>query len=263
MNVSQNNLSPVSDMTYQHSENNLIGRLADATTLSPFISLKYLTNATKTCASGSAIITYVVSGEAIYSDSTGKSGKLKKNEWSWILAGSGIGYSLTPKTLDYLAIEMCIALSPALENAAPQSAYQAATTRTQKNPVEVLMGWNGNNRGEFAYPSLINYFVIHLKAQQQWTFELPLNHQFSWAAIVSGHVQTAEGKNLHNHAALLDQSSRKTVFHALSDSTLILGSSPEFGYDLVFHNNSVHTSPEALLLGLKGIATAEKNFTPA
>jgi redox-sensitive bicupin YhaK (pirin superfamily) len=258
MNVSQNNLSPASDVTYQHGQDNLMSSLVDAASIKPFVSLKYLTNATTTCVSGSAIITYVVSGEASYSDTTGKRGTLKKNEWSWMLAGSGIGFSIKPQTADYLAIQLCIALSPALENSLPQSAYMAARAITQKNPVEVLIGWYGNSRSEFAYPSLINYFVVHLKAQQQWKFELPLNHQFSWAATVSGHVQTAEGKNIANQATLLSQPSRNIVFHALTDSILVLGSSPEFGYDLVFHNNSVHTSPEALRLGLKGIAALEK-----
>jgi redox-sensitive bicupin YhaK (pirin superfamily) len=262
MNISQNALSPISTETYQNSQDNLISNLIDAANIKPFVSLKYLTNPTKAVASGSAIITYVVSGETIYSDTTGKSGTLKKNEWSWMIAGSGIGYSLTPQTPDYLAVQVCIALSPALENSLPQSAYLASFATTQKNPVEVLIGWHGSSRGEFAYPSLINYFVVHLKAQQQWKFELPLNHQFSWAATVSGHVQTAEGKNLPNHAALLDQSSKKIVFLALTDSILVLGSSPDFGYDLVFQNNSVHTSPETLRKGLEGIAVAEKILKP-
>lgn len=262
MNNSQNNLSPIAEETFQRSQDNLIDGLTDEAHIRPFVSLKYLTNPTKTLASGSAIITYVISGEAVYSDTTGKHGTLKKNEWSWMLAGSGIGYSIAPTTPEFLAVQVCIALSPALENSPPQSAYLSAAATTRENPVEVLMGWHGLNRGEFAYPSLINYFVIRLKAQQQWKFELPLNHQFSWAAVVSGHVQTAEGKNLSSQASRLDQPSRKTIFHALTDSILVLGSSPEFGYDLMLKNNSVHTSQEALHLGLKGIAAAEKILAP-
>lgn len=260
MNVSQINLSTISPETYQHHQDNLMNGLIDAANTKPFVSLKYLTHAAEAFASGAAIITYVISGEANYSDTTGKSGTLKKNEWSWILAGSGIGYSFSPQTPDYLAVQVCIALSPALENSVPQSAYLASFATTHKNPVEVLIGWHGNNRSEFAYPSLVNYFVVHLKAQQQWTFELPLNHQFSWAATVSGHVQTAEGKNLPNHAARLNQSSSKTLFHALTDSILVLGSSPESGHDFIFHKDSVHTSTEALQIGLKGIAEVENRL---
>lgn len=258
MNSSQNNLSPVVKENFTHSQDNVTNILADAANIQPFVSLKYLTNPTNRLASGCAIITYVISGEAAYADTTGKCGTLKKNEWSWIIAGSGIGYSITPTTPEFLAVQVCIALSPALENSAPQSAYQASAKTTRENPVEVLIGWHGLSRGEFAYPSLVNYFVVHLKSQQQWKFELPLNHQFSWAAVVSGHVQTADGKNLSNQANRLDQPSRNTLFHALTDSILVLGSSPEFGHDLVFKNDSVHTSQEALHMGLKGIAAAEK-----
>jgi hypothetical protein len=49
-------------------------------------------------------------------------------------------------------------------------------------------------------------------------------------------------------------------FHAQVDSILVLGSSLEFGHDLIFHNSSVHTSTEALQIGCEGISAASKTW---
>ncbi|MDO8342031.1 MAG: pirin family protein [Cellvibrio sp.] len=243
-------------------QDNLLCSLSDWARLQPFVSLRLLTAQTPAAdaraASGKAIITYVLAGDAAYADSTGKRGTLHKSAWVWMIAGSGLCYSIAPLTHDFAAIEVCIALSPALENSPPQSAYQSAVPTPPADPVQVLIGWHDKNRSQFAAPSQVNYFLVQLSAQQRWCYELPLNHQLGWAALISGRVQTAAGALHPKRVSAFHRPGEPIEFHAQEDSILVLGSAMEFGYDLITHAGSVHTSREALQQGLQGIAAAAK-----
>lgn len=253
--------------TYLQHKNNLFAAESDVEKIKPFVSLNLLSaqrlqgEPELTPASGQAIITYVIAGEAAYSDSTGKQGRLQKDSWSWVIAGSGIWHSIAPITRDYMAVQMCIALSPALENSPPQSAYLPVEPNAiDGDPAKLLIGWHGKNRSDFAIPSQLNYLVVPLKAQQRWSYELPLNHQFAWVAMVSGLVTTSGGKTLPNSVSIVNRPTTKMDFHAQTDSILVLGSSLEFGHDLIFQNTSVHTSTEALQIGHNGISAAAKSL---
>lgn len=260
------------DDTYQQDKDSWITQ-PDLAHIKPFISLKYLagrnvteTNrATLTPASGQAIITYVISGEADYSDSTGKHGVLKPDGWSWVISGAGIWYSLAPRTKDYMAVQLCIALSPALENAPPQCAYINTDDFTEEKPAEddpaqVLIGWHGKSRSKFAVPALLNYLVVHLEAGQTWNYEFPLNHNFAWMAIISGRLLAAKHEILPNTVTIFKRPTEKIECRAVTGSIVVVGSSADFDHDLISQHGSVHTSIDALRLGLKGISDAEKNL---
>lgn len=235
---------------------NLLGSLQDWARLQPFVSLRMVTTHTLTpgtqSASGQAIITYVLAGEADFVDSTGKRSRLNKGGWAWMIAGSGVGYSIAPLSGDFAAIEVCIALSPALENAPAQSAYLDAAAAAPIDPVQVLIGWHERQRSQFAIPSQVNYLVVRLNAHQHWSYELPLNHQSAWVALVSGRVQAGAGELLPQALTRIQRPTDKIDILAQESSVLVLGSAMEFGYDLLFEPGSVHTSREALNLGLQG-----------
>jgi redox-sensitive bicupin YhaK (pirin superfamily) len=265
MNTSLNERDSNMEATYLQHKNNLLAAENDVEKIKPFISLNLLSAHSQqgepalTPASGQAIITYVIAGEAAYSDSTGKQGRLKKDDWSWVIAGSGIWHSIVPITSDYIGVQVCIALSPALENSPPQSAYlHPELNAPGDDPAKLLIGWHGKNRSDFAIPSQLNYLVVPLKAQQRWSYELPLNHQFAWVAVISGHLATSKGEMLPNSLGIVNRPTAKMDFHAQVDSILVLGSSLEFGHDLIVHQGSVHTSSEALQIGCKGISAAGK-----
>lgn len=257
--MTPNTLSPHSLTTTaaDHSApDNLLRSLQDWARLQPFVSLRLLGAQTLTpetqSASGKAIITYVLAGEADFADSTGKRSRLSKGGWAWVIAGSGVGYSIAPLSGDFAAIEVCIALSPALENAPAQSTYLDSAATAPSDPVQVLIGWHDKQRSQFAIPSQVNYLVVRLNAHQRWCYELPLNHQFAWVALVSGRVYTGAGELLPQAVTRILRPTDKIDVLAQESSVLVLGSSMEFGYDLVFHEGSVHTSREALQAGLQG-----------
>ncbi len=280
------------NMVYQPGTN-LFAALHELKKIKPFVSLKLCSaqpsskdeQPALTPASGLAIITYVIAGEATYSDSTGKQGVLKKDGWAWVISGSGILHSIEPATPDYFAVQVCIALSPALENSPPQSAYQlpaqtstsipAQATTSQipsiqkaHDPVQVLMGWHGHKRSEFAAPSLVNYFVVRLNANQQWRYELPLNHAYAWFALLNGEVSVNDNADTNffttpsHPVGIYERPIDSINFTAMTDTILVLGSSVEFDYDLVFQKNSVHTSIESLQVGLSGIYNLYNGHSP-
>jgi redox-sensitive bicupin YhaK (pirin superfamily) len=248
----------------QRYNENLISQQSFEEKMKPFISLKLFTaediSHALTPASGQAIITYVISGEALYVDSTGKRGVLKKNGWSWVIAGSGILYSIEPKTHDYLSIQLCVALSPALENSPPQSRYLDPRLIESDEPAQVLIGRDGSNMGEFSLPSLMNYLVVQLNHTQNWIYELPINHHSLWVAVVSGSLVTDEGEITSSEVIILKNNNRKSMVSATANTVFVLGSAQKFTHEIMCNNNSVHTSAEALSVGLKGIAAAEKSL---
>lgn len=257
MNISAKDLSSLRASGHRQDEGNLFSALGNPDQIKPFVSFKLLSakDAGATAVSGQAVIVYVLAGEAAYSDSTGKRATLKPGGWCWIIAGSGLRYAIDQLTPDYQAVQVCIALSPALETSPPQSACQEPASQTQ-DCTQVLVGWHDKNRSNFAIPSQLNYLVVHLKAGQTWSYELPLNHRFGWLAPVSGELESDAGKLLPGKLAVVNRPTTKIELQAGADSILVVGSAMEFGYDLLFHQNSVHTSIEALTLGLKGIANA-------
>lgn len=267
MTSSKSDSNSTSEATYLQHKNNLFAAESDVEKIKPFISLNVISaqhlqgEAALTPASGQAIITYVIAGEAAYSDSTGKQGRLQTDGWAWVIAGAGIWHSIAPTTRDYIAVQVCIALSPALENSPPQSAYLNPELNAQgDDPARLLIGWHGKNRSDFAIPSQLNYLVVPLKAEQYWSYELPLNHQFAWVAVARGCVTTGEEKMQPDSVRIFNRPTAKINFHAQADSIVVLGSSLEFDHDLVFQNSSVHTSNEALQIGCKGISAAEKHY---
>ncbi len=231
-------------------ESNVFFRKHSLEALKPFVSLEILSahdlHNAGTISSGTAVITYVLAGEALFSDSTGNSDTLKQEDWSWVISGNGIRNSIEPLTPNFKCIQVGIALSPALENSSPQSRYVRIGTAPFHKQVRILIGWYEQDRSQFAFPAGANYLAVHLKSGDSWSYDLPLNHKFSWAFVVSGQVKTNSRKHNPGELIYTARGDDKLSVRASEDSVLVVGSAIEFGYDLVFHESSVHTSPESL-----------------
>lgn len=249
----------------QCDSGNLIAQQNLSEKIKPFLSLKLigagqasdLQQDDLVYASGRATITYVISGQAVYADSTGKRGLLKQGGLSWVLSGAGAWSQITPATNNYLALELSVALAPALENSPTQSAWLDANLIERDGPAGLLVGWFGENKGNFTLPSLMNYALVNLRARQDWSYELPANHRVVWVFVISGALMAAEGEIAANQIRVLDGSSGKIKVRATAGSLFVVGSSQEFAHDLIAHKNSVHTSTDALQLGLDRLAELE------
>lgn len=221
---------------------------------------------------GTAIITFLLSGEADFRDSTHKQrslkqellkqahlkeGSLKQNDVLWILSGSGIHYSLKPKTQDCVSVKLRVALSPALESAPAQSICLASNLVERHGPAQVLLGRYKDAHSGFALPALVNYLVVRLSAGQEWHYEPPVNHRTAWMSVIEGRVHTSNTRVSADELAIYDNSNKSISFLAEQDSIFLLGSSQEYTHDLavekfalpneVFNkNNSIASNAYAL-----------------
>jgi redox-sensitive bicupin YhaK (pirin superfamily) len=261
-------VSPLAEKLAQYDSGNLIALQNLSKGIQPFLSLKLIgagpasdseQNA-PVFTSGQALVTYVIAGQAAYEDSTGKRGLLKQGGLSWVLSGGGMWSCIEPVTTNYLAIELCVALAPALENSPPQSAWLDENAIERAGPASLFVGWFGEGRGNFTLPSLMNYALVQLRAQQEWSYPLPANHSVCWVFVVKGSLEADAGKIAANKITLLNCARGKTRLRATADAVFVVGSSQAFGHDLISLNNSVHTSPEALRLGMSRLAALEQSL---
>lgn len=190
--------------------------------------------------SGTAIITFLMSGQADFSDSTHKHGCLKQGDVLWMLSGSGIQYSLTPKTPDCISVKLRVALSPALKSAPAQSIYLGAELVERDGPVQILLGQHGDACSQLALPALINYVVVTLVAGQAWIYEPPVNHRTAWIAVISGKIKTSDVLVGADEIAVYESSSKSISFLAEEDSVFLLGTSQEYAHQELTHQDYRH-----------------------
>lgn len=194
--------------------------------------------------SGTATIIFLLAGKADFSDSTHKQGCLKQHDVLWILSGSGVQYSLTPKTPDCICIKLRIALSPALERAPAQSIYLDSALIERDGPAQILLGQHGGASSPLALPALINYLVVTLAAGQAWVYEPPVNHRIAWIVVVSGKVTTSDVLIAANEIAAYENSHKSIRFLAEENCVFVLGSSQEYTHDLAVEKYSLPSRGE-------------------
>ena len=183
--------------------------------------------------SGTAIITFLLSGEADFSDSTHKHAsfkhrRLKQGDVLWMLSGSGIQYSLTPKTSDGVIVKMRVALSPALESAPAQSMYLDSMLVERDGPAQILLGQHGDAYSQLALPALINYLVVNLAAGQAWVYEPPVNHRTAWIAVISGKIKTSDVLVTSEEIAFYESSNKSISFLADENCIFLIGTSQQY-----------------------------------
>lgn len=196
--------------------------------------------------SGTAIITFLISGEASFSDSTHKHGSLKKGDVLWMLSGSGIQYSLTPKTPDCVGVKLRVALSPALESAPAQSIYLDSFLVDRDGPAQIVLGQHRDVFSQLALPALINYLVVTLAAGQTWVYEPPVNHRTAWIATLSGTLKTSGTHISANQIAVYENANKSISFMAEQDCVFLLGTSQEYTHDFSVENHPVSSLNKAI-----------------
>lgn len=199
--------------------------------------------------SGIATLTYLLDGEVIYEDTTGKKGVLPAGGVEWMRAGNGIWHSGTP--LDDVTIrgfQLWIALPPSQENAPAESFYLNPSQVPQEGPARVLLGRYGNAESAISAPSEMTYLAVTLKNGEHWRFAPPTGHTVTWLAVSSGRLQSS-GSVSTGEMAVFEESEQAIDFLADGPTTFVLGSAVQHPHALVTGYYSVHTSKEALAQG--------------
>ncbi|KPZ25853.1 hypothetical protein ALP73_04694 [Pseudomonas coronafaciens pv. garcae] len=199
--------------------------------------------------SGIATVTYMLGGEIVYEDTTGKSGLLPSGGVEWMSAGNGVWHDAQPAgSTAITGFQLWIALPAAQENGPANSVYLAASQVAQEGPAQVLLGRYGKAQSSIPSPAGMNYLAVHLKDGEHWRYTPPAGHTVGWLAVSSGHLD-AGGPIGAGELAVFEESDRPIDFVAKGPTCFVLGSAIKHPHDLVTGYYSVHTSKAALIQG--------------
>ncbi|OEC32595.1 hypothetical protein A7D25_23345 [Pseudomonas sp. 21C1] len=199
--------------------------------------------------SGIATLTFMVAGEVIYEDTTGKKGVLPAGGVEWMRAGNGIWHSGTPIGEGAMrGFQLWVALPAALENAPAESHYLAPEQVPQEGPVRVLLGRYGNAKSAIPAPADMTYLAVTLKDCEQWRYTPPAGHNVAWVAVSEGLLRS-NGTVSAGELAVFEETNQAIDFGAQGETTFVLGSAVKHPHELVTGYYSVHTSEAALAQG--------------
>lgn len=206
--------------------------------------------------SGIATLTYLISGQTGYEDTTGEHGArgtLPTGGVEWMMAGGGVWHTGSPiNTERVLGFQLWVAMPPELELATAHSIYLGPEQVPTVGPVRVLLGSYGGRTSPIPAPSNITYLGVHLKAGETWRFEPPAGHTVAWMAVGEG-MLSAPTKLTTGDLVAFDESGGAITFEAQTDTDLVLGSGVQHPHDLFMGPYSVHTSAQTLRQGQAGI----------
>lgn len=197
--------------------------------------------------SGIATLTYLISGQTGYEDTTGEHGA------RGTLPTGGVWHTGSPiNTERVLGFQLWVAMPPELELATAHSIYLGPEQVPTVGPARVLLGSYGGRTSPIPAPSNITYLGVHLKAGETWRFEPPAGHTVAWMAVGEG-MLSAPTKLTTGDLVAFDESGGAITFEAQTDTDLVLGSGVQHPHDLFMGPYSVHTSAQTLRQGQAGI----------
>ncbi len=206
--------------------------------------------------SGIATLTYLMSGQTAYEDTTGEQGArgvLPNGGVEWMMAGGGVWHTGAPDNTErVLGFQLWVAMPPELELAEARSIYLGPQEVPHVGPARVLLGAYEGKTSPIPAPSNITYLGVHLKACETWRFVPPAGHTVAWAAVGEGSL-TAPAALRKGDLAMFDDAGGAIEFEALTDTAFVLGSGVQHPHELFMGPYSVHTSAETLRQGQAGI----------
>lgn len=203
--------------------------------------------------SGIATLTFLLSGDVNYEDSTGKRGLLPAGGVEWMRAGGGVWHDGAMAGGGRArGFQLWVALPADQENTPAESTYLAPHQVPQEGPARVLLGSYGSAKSLIPGPSSMNYLAVQLKAGERWRYQPPAGHSVGWIAVHEGSLDSG-GPVRAGELAVFDASESAIDFEATVDTGFVLGSAVKHPHDLVLGSYSVHTTEEALRLGESGI----------
>lgn len=199
--------------------------------------------------SGIATLTFLLEGEVVYRDTTGKSGTLPTGGVEWMRAGNGVWHEGGPANDKRIrGFQLWVALPPSEENAPAQSIYLTPSEVPQDGPVRVMLGRHGTAQSLIPAPSDMSYLAVHLKAGERWRYTPPAGHDVAWFAVNTGALDVPETVGA-GELVIFSESDQAIDFVAREDSSFVLGSAVKHPHELITGYYSVHTNKQALAQG--------------
>ncbi|ROZ74988.1 pirin family protein [Ramlibacter sp. WS9] len=199
--------------------------------------------------SGIATVTFLIDGDVIYEDTTGKKGVLPARGVEWMRAGNGVWHTGRPVgQLPMQGFQLWVALPASQENAPAESLYLAPSEVPQEGPARVLLGRYGEAKSPIPAPSNMNYLAVRLNDGERWRYTPPAGHDVAWLAVNAGRLEV-DGPVVAGELAVFEESGQAIDFVAHGSTSFVLGSAVKHPHDLVMGYYSVHTSKAALVQG--------------
>ena len=206
--------------------------------------------------SGIATLTYLMSGQTAYEDTTGEHGArgvLPNGGVEWMMAGGGGWHTGAPDNTErVLGFQLWVAMPPVLELAEAYSMYLGPDNVPQTGPARLLLGTFEGKTSPIPAPSDLTYLGVHLQAGERWRFEPPAGHTVAWAAVGEGAL-AAPATLRTGDLAVFEDDVGEIEFQAHTDTAFVLGTGVRHPHDLFMGPYSVHTSADALHRGQAGI----------
>ncbi|MGE7991165.1 pirin family protein [Pseudomonas sp. NPDC089554] len=202
--------------------------------------------------SGIATLSYLIDGHMDLIDPDGTTVTLSPGGVEWMQAGRGMWHGASASDVQNNRVrgfQLWVALPPSLELGPSMGAFQASADIASSGPAKVLLGEYDGARSALPAPSPMNYLAVKLKAGEHWTYTPPRGHTVLWVSPVEGGL-LGNGELLQPEELIAFEAGDDAVhFRALTDTQFVLGSAAPHEHDLALGYYSVHTSPNALLLG--------------
>ena len=213
--------------------------------------------------SGIATLTYQLDADAAYEDTTGQRGVVKATGLEWMRAGSGTWHrgTIQPRGDTAEGFQLWVALPPALEAGPSEGIYVAPADVPQIGNVRVLLGDYGGARSPIPTPSPMLYLDVVLAAGERWSLPVPEVHDVAWLLVYRGSARVA-GEATSDEVAIL-AGDGELVIEAREASRVLFGSARRHPHALVLGSHSVHTSRDALALGVARIDEVARELRAA
>jgi redox-sensitive bicupin YhaK (pirin superfamily) len=233
-------------------------------TLKPFVFLDYVDAGAGADSevpfhphSGIATLTYLLSGDVSYEDTTGQAGIVEAGGLEWMQAGGGAWHRGGAANASRLhGFQLWVALPPDSEDSAPRGLYIAPSQVPQVGPARVLLGRLGSQAGPIPTPSPMDYFHVRLKDGQRWQYTPPQGYDTRWVLVHAGALEVQDGTRLCRELAIFREDTPTLDFIAHGETSFMLGAAPKHDFPLVLGPYSVHTNPTSLSMGFQRIREA-------
>lgn len=207
--------------------------------------------------SGIATVTVLAEGDLRYDDPEQGQGHIAYGGVEWLRAGGGVwhGQELSRGEASHVrGFQLWIALPPELENGPVENAYIEAKATPQVGPARIILGELGGVRSPVNAPDGINYLLVTLDANEEWTYQPPVGHSAAFVAVASGMVDIGSTLRAGDMGVFDDSGAMHFQADAAGPTTFVLGSAIPHPHDLVLGYYSVHSSEDALIRGEARIA---------
>jgi len=213
--------------------------------------------------SGIATLTWQPGTDVAYEDTTGQQGVLKAGGLEWMNSGGGAWHKASLMGRGKVTgFQLWVAMPPEVENGPSQGLYVApedvAQFSVEGGNIKVLLGALDHGTGHTASPIAsqqdMNYMVVSLDANTQWTYTPPSHHDVAFAVAFAG-TPAVNGVPLAHQLAVLEGQGSITVAAGGTGAQVLCGTAAKHQHALILGSSSVHTSADALKAGQQTIRT--------